>query len=174
MLSRSSQLQFTMERKNLSYWFFNNRLLVKIDKLFETLAKEQKTVFLVGDFSVDLLKYEQHKAANEFLDSLSFNMFLPHIVQPTRITSHLKTLMDKIFSNYTTQDIVTGNLTATISDHLPQFLIAPQISSNVSNRKTNIFEHNSSKLNHKEFIQDYFSVDWSHTLKLQNNNIDST
>ena len=82
--------------------------------------------------------------------------------------------MDKIFSNYTTQDIVTGNLTATISDHLPQFLIAPQISSNVSNRKTNIFEHNSSKLNHKEFIQDYFSVDWPHTLKLQNNNIDST
>ena len=139
MLSRSSQLQFTMERKNLLYWFFNNRLHVKIDKLFETLAKEQKTVFLLGDFSVDLLKYEQHKAANEFLDSLSSNMFLPHIVQPTRITSHSKTLIDQIFSNYTSQDIVTGNLTATISDYLPQFLIAPQISSNVSNKKTNIF-----------------------------------
>ena len=67
MLSRSSQLQFTMERKNLLYWFFNNRLHVKIDKLFETLAKEQKTVFLLGDFSVDLLKYEQHKAEMNFL-----------------------------------------------------------------------------------------------------------
>ena len=80
----------------------------------EKLAKEQKTVFLLGDFHVDLLKYEKHKVTNEFLDSLSSNIFLPHIVQPTRITSHSKTLIDNIFSNYISQDIVLGNLTATI------------------------------------------------------------
>ena len=74
--------------------------------LLEKLAKEQKTVFLLGDFNVDLLKYEQHKATNKFLDSLSSNMFLTHIVQPTRITSHSKTLIDNIFSNYISQDIV--------------------------------------------------------------------
>ena len=51
------------------------------------LVKEQKTVVLLGDFNVDLLKYEQDKATNEFVDSLSSNMFLPHTVQPTRITS---------------------------------------------------------------------------------------
>ena len=51
-----------------------------INALLEKLAKEQKTVFLPGDFNVDLLKYEQHKATNEFLGSLSSNMFLPHIV----------------------------------------------------------------------------------------------
>ena len=56
----------------------------------------------------------------------SSNMFLPHIAQPTRTTSHSKTLIDNIFSNYISQDIVSGNLTATISGHLPQFLIAPQ------------------------------------------------
>ena len=39
--------------------------------------------FLVT-FNVDLLKYEQHKATNEFLDSLSSNMFLPYSIQPTR------------------------------------------------------------------------------------------
>ena len=27
----------------------------------ETLVKEQKAVFLLGDFNVDFLKYEQHK-----------------------------------------------------------------------------------------------------------------
>ena len=51
----------------------------------EKLAKEQKTFFL-GDFNVDFLKYEQHKATNEFLDSLSSNMFLPHTAQPTRVS----------------------------------------------------------------------------------------
>ena len=101
-------------------------------------------------------------------------MFLPLIVQPNRIISHLKTLIDDIFSNYISQDIVSGNLTVTISDHLPQFLIAPYIFSNFPDRKTNIFERDWSKFNHQQFILDYFSVDWSHTLKLQNNNINAS
>ena len=50
-----------------------------LNPLLEKLVKEQKTVFLLGDFNVYLLKYEQHKATNEFLDPLSSNMFLPHI-----------------------------------------------------------------------------------------------
>ena len=138
-----------------------------LNPLIDILAKEQKTIFLLGDFNnVDLLKYEQYKATNGFTDSLSSNMFLPHIVQPTRITSHPKTLI-YIFSNYNSQAIVSGNLTATISDHLPQFFIAPHILSNVPNRKTNIFEDDWSKFNIEEFILDYCSVDWSHTLKFR-------
>ena len=101
-------------------------------------------------------------------------MFLPHIVQPTKITSHSKTLTDNIFSNYISQDIVSGNLTAPISDHLPQFLIASHIYSNVPKRKATIFERDLSKFNHEEFILDYFSVDWPHTVELQNNNIDAS
>ena len=89
-------------------------------------------------------------------------MFLPLIVQPNRIISHLKTLIDDIFSNYISQDIVSGNLTATSSDHLPQFLVAPHNFSNVPNRKNNIFEHDWSKLNREEFILDYLSLDWPH------------
>ena len=46
-----------------------------LNPLLEQLAKEQKTVFLLGYFNADLLKYEQHKAINELLDSLSSNMF---------------------------------------------------------------------------------------------------
>ena len=56
-----------------------------LNALLEKLAKEQKTVFLLGDFNVDSLKYEQHKATNEFFDSLSSNTFLPYIIQPTSL-----------------------------------------------------------------------------------------
>ena len=98
-------------------------------------------------------------------------MFLSHIVQPTRIKSHSKTLIDNIISNYISQYTVIEKLKAIISDHLPQFLIAPHFFSNLSNRKTNIFERDWSKFNHEEFILDYVSVDWLHTLKLQNNSI---
>ena len=41
-----------------------------LNPLLDKLAKEQKTVFLFAEFNVELLKYEQHKATNEFLDSL--------------------------------------------------------------------------------------------------------
>ena len=40
-------------------------------------------------------------------------------------------------------------------------------------RKNNIFEHDWSKFNHEESILDY-SVDWPHTLKLQDNNTDAS
>ena len=50
-------------------------------------------------------------------------MFLPHFVQSTRITSHSQTLIDNIFSNYIYQEIISGSLAATISDHLKKLLM---------------------------------------------------
>ena len=46
-----------------------------------------------------------------------------YISQPTRRTSHFDILIDNIFSNVTDSDIVSGNLTATVSDHLSQLPI---------------------------------------------------
>ena len=54
-------------------------------------------------------------------------MFLPHFALSTRITSYSQALVDNIFSNYIYQEIVSGSLVATISDHLPQFRIASHI-----------------------------------------------
>ena len=53
-------------------------------------------------------------------------------MQPTRITSHSNTLIDNIFSNVIEPDIISGNLTATISDHMHQFAIIPNIFGNIS------------------------------------------
>ena len=83
---------------------FNEFNCYYLNPLLEKLAKEQKTVFLLGDFNVDTLKYEQHKATNEFLDSLSSNM----------ITSHSKSILDNIFSNYISKEIISVNLTSII------------------------------------------------------------
>ena len=48
-------------------------------------------------------------------------MFFPYTVQPTKITYHSKTVIDNIFSNYISQEIVSQNLTAAISYYIPQF-----------------------------------------------------
>ena len=70
-----------------------------INKLLENVSKEQNSVFLPGDFNVNLFNYNEHNQANEFLDSLASDPFIPLILKPTRITSHSNTFIDNIFSN---------------------------------------------------------------------------
>ena len=92
---------------------FNDNYL---NTLLDKISKGNKSVFLLGDFNVDLLKYDEHAPKNEFLDSLSSHMFLPHIVQTTRICTASKTLIDNIFVNIHTPSSVSGNFTSSISD----------------------------------------------------------
>ena len=105
------------KRQSMDLTDFNSNYL---NSLLEKISKEQKFVFLLGDFNINLMNYNVHNPINEFLDSLASNSFLAYILQPTRITSHLKTLIDNIFTNITLPDSISGNLTATIFDHLPQ------------------------------------------------------
>ena len=73
-----------------------------INNLLDKLSKENKTVLLLGAFNIDLLNYDQHLLTNEFFDSLSSHMLLPHFVQPTRIRNNSKTLTNNIYSNVIT------------------------------------------------------------------------
>ena len=66
-----------------------------------------------------------------------------------------------IFSQTLIKNAILSNLTATISDHLPQFIILPNISSNPPSNKSNIYERDWSNFVQENFILDYFSVDWS-------------
>ena len=88
---------------------FNSNYL---NSLLEKISKEQKSVFLLGDFNINLMNYNVHNPTNGFLDSLASNSFLPYILQPTRISSHSKTLIDNIFTNINLADSISGNLTA--------------------------------------------------------------
>ena len=101
-----------------------------LNNLLDKVSKEQKPVFLLGAFNVNLLNYNDHNPTNEFLDSLASNSFVPYIFQPTQLTSHSKTLIDNVFSNIISPEAISGNLTMTIFDHLLQFMIVPNVFSN--------------------------------------------
>ena len=81
-----------------------------LNKVLEIISKEQISIFLHGHFNVNLLNYNEHNQANEFLDSLAFNSFIPLILKPTRITSRSDTLIDNIFSNVLIQTGTGPNL----------------------------------------------------------------
>ena len=78
---------------------FNKNVL---NKLLEKVSKEQKSVYLLGDFNVNLLNYNDHTPTNEVLDSLASNAVIPYISQPPRITDNSETLIDNVFSNVIT------------------------------------------------------------------------
>ena len=98
-------------------------------------------------------------------------MYLPYILDPTRVNSHLQTITDNIFSNYVSKEAVSGNLTSTISDHLPQVLFIPSLFSDNPATKSNIFERSWKNFNQAEFVLDYFGKDWSNILNLKHGNM---
>ena len=153
---------------NMDVLDFKNNYLMQI---FEIVSKERKQVFLLGDFNINLPNYNDHQPTNDFLDSLASNSFIPYILHPTRITSHSKTLMDNIFPNFISPEIISGNITATTSDHLPQFSFVPNILSNPSTQKSTYYERYWSKFKQENFIFDYFDKDWTDLLQIDQQNV---
>ena len=76
---------------------FNHNYL---NRLSANISKEQKSIFLLGDFNVNLLNYNEHNQKNEVLDSLACNSFIHLMLLPTRISSYYNTLIDNIFFNF--------------------------------------------------------------------------
>ena len=56
-----------------------------INQLLDKISKEQKQIFLLGDFNINLLNYNEHQPTNELLDSLAPNSIIPYILQPTKL-----------------------------------------------------------------------------------------
>ena len=128
--------------------------------LFDKISKKQnKVLFLHGDFNINLLNDEQDTSENKLFDSLSSHLFLRYIFQPARGIENFKTLTDNIVSHANSPNILSNNLTSSISDHLPQFLITLNIFLNTQTLKYNIHKGNWFKLDQENFIVDYFSND---------------
>ena len=62
--------------------------------------------------------------------------------------------------------MISGNITATISDHLPQVLFAPYAFSKASCQKSNVYERDWSKFIQTVFAFDYFDKNWSNAFQL--------
>ena len=94
------------------------------------------------------------------LINLVLNFLLPHILLPTRI-SKTPTLIDSIFSNSTSlEEIESGHVTSTFSDHLPQFIFLKNFFSKTPAAKSNILRHDCRKFETNKFISDFDQIDW--------------
>ena len=83
----------------------------------------RKSMFICGDFNIDLMKYETHNGTKRFLDCMYGLGLYPLIDRPSRITTHSCTLIDNIFTNQINYSIRSGLLMNDITDHLPIFAL---------------------------------------------------
>ena len=118
------------------------------------ISKENKLVFCMGDFNVNLLNYDMHSHTTDFVNTMISHYLLPYIQHPNRVTDHSETIIiDKIFSNNTIYESVSGNIITRVSDHFPQYIILNKV--NVDYKTCSYAKHDFSKFDKKKFVDEF-------------------
>ena len=69
----------------------------KFQIIIESIHRENKWCYLMGDFNINLMNCDTHNLTGEFYDLMTSFVFLPTITRSTRITHNSATLIDNIF-----------------------------------------------------------------------------
>ena len=135
------------------------RFTEHIETVLHNLVRENKNIFILGDFNINLLNCVNHPASETFLNMMNSNYLLPYILQPTRVTDRSATLIDNIFANTFNFNALSGNLVTKISDHFPQFLIIEDLKVNYAS--LNYYKHDYSHFCEETFVDEVSHLDFS-------------
>ena len=127
--------------------------------ILDILNKENRPSYLLGDYNIDLLKYNSH--SESFLNQLLAYGFFPKIDRPTRITDSTATLIDNIITNVHLTNVFSGIWTAAVADHLVVFITLPH---SIARRERSIvFEQKRiySTQNFDNFKSKLYDVSWN-------------
>ena len=59
-----------------------------LQNLLNTLAFENKDIFLMGDFNINILQYDNGKNSLEFLDKINSNYTFPYLEELLLVYKH--------------------------------------------------------------------------------------
>ena len=133
-----------------------------LSKLWKRFLLKIRT--FVYDFPIDLLKIDVENKIEEYYIIMSTNFLMPHITLHTRITSESSTLTDNIYpNNLDISYAVSGNLTVSISDHLPK--------DNMKNAKRQHLFRREMNFDKESLVADIININWDSVLSLDQVNI---
>lgn len=114
---------------------------------------------LARDLNIDLLKVSAH--ARELSRTLDINGFSNVINLPTRIFHNSSTLIDLFVTNLDDSGLLSGVVSAHISDHLPIFLIANHNTCTTANKdNTDIVVRDINEYSLNDFRRELSTIDW--------------
>ena len=138
-----------------------------MDHRFEMLHRSKEQCIIAGDLNIDLSKFNVDMLKENYLSILFSNNVLPVINYPTRIAQSSATIIDHISwcnnKNCNDTTVVSGNLYADVSDHLPNFIFINKTwpINKISDRPMIIIY---SDKNNKHFCEYLRNVDWGNIL----------
>ena len=92
-----------------------------IEPIYRKINSENKHVYIMGDFNIDLLKTDIHRPIHDYVDFIYSFFMLPSIYKPTRITTTTATCIDNILTN--NENIIKSTILVNdTSDHMPTIL----------------------------------------------------
>ena len=94
---------------------------------------------------------------SDFLNTMTSFGFLPHILQPTRISDFSSTIIDNIYSKNPEQDLYGGNILIKFADHFLQFL---SVNKSIAKIKS-IYKHDFANFDEESFIEDVSIQNWN-------------
>jgi hypothetical protein len=90
-----------------------------LSNLCSEISNLNRTVYLLGDMNLDVLKYGVNNHVTDYIDLLFSFGLLQLVINPTRCTSHSSTLIDHVLTNNSVDSCDTVIILSKISDHFP-------------------------------------------------------
>ena len=90
---------------------------LNMQELMNNINAENKSCVILGDMNVHLLKFDNHRQTNEYLDDILSQGFVPVITEPTRIGHTSASLIDHIYINDLTSRAKSGIIITDVADH---------------------------------------------------------
>ena len=144
----------------------DSHFTMHLEATLSGLRREHKNIILVGNFNYCLLNYNTDRNIKLFVDTLYNHFFQPCITEPTRIIKNQKpSIVDNIFTNILNKDILSGNIKAKITDHLPNFIIINNIISRPKRQK--VTKRDYSNFVEEIYLRDIASITVDHIINLQ-------
>ena len=129
-----------------------NSYLDYLELTLSKLTKENKEIYICGDFNSDLLKIDIRSNYKRFYDLMSSNGLFPFILLPTRIAGDSATIVDNIFTNNLSNSIFSGNIITDFSDHFSQFISIQK--PKIDYKSFTIYKRDYSKFSETSFRND--------------------
>ena len=86
---------------------------------------KDKPLLIIGDFNIDLLKYDTDPHVDKFVNTMMSNSLFPLVNKPTNFFRETSTLIDHAWCNILHENTKAHVLNISVSSHKPIFAVIP-------------------------------------------------
>ena len=143
--------------------------IIKLTDTMQTLHEQNKHVFLMGDFNIDITEamLTTNRIVNDFHNLFLSYHFYNLINKPTRVTENKSSIIDNIYTNVS-KTLVNGIFKTDFSDHYSIFCVTDLTKPLAKNKTVIKREFNANNI--RQFNETLNQTDWGPVYNLEDFN----